>query len=80
MKQFRLASLLFCTAMVFFLISCGGDGTKEETSTDSTAADSNTTTAVVPEVNTIVTTPVRYDGSQPQGVQFCKMERRLRCT
>lgn len=58
MKQFRLATLLFCTAVVFFLISCGGDGTKEETSTDSTAADGNTTTAVVPEVNTIVTTPV----------------------
>jgi hypothetical protein len=58
MKQFRLATLLFCTAVVFFLISCGGDGTKEEASTDSTAADGNTTTAVVPEVNTIITTPV----------------------
>jgi len=56
MKQFRFASMLFCTAMVFFLTSCGGDGSKEKTSTDSTTAES-TTTAVTPEVNTIITTP-----------------------
>ena len=58
MKQFRFTGMLFCTALLFFLTSCGGDGSKETTSTDSTAADSiTTTTAVTPEVNTIVTTP-----------------------
>ena len=56
MKQFRFTGKLFCTAMVFFLSSCGGDGSKEKTSTDSTTAES-TTTAVTPEVNTIITTP-----------------------
>lgn len=56
MKQFSFAGSLFCVAMVFFLTSCGGDGSKEQTSTDSTNAET-TTTAVVPEVNTIITTP-----------------------
>ena len=38
MKQSRFTGLLFCAAMVFFLTSCGGDGSKEKTSTDSTTA------------------------------------------
>ena len=56
MKQSRFTGLLFFAAMVFFLTSCGGDGTKESTSTDSTTAES-TTEVVTPEVNTIITTP-----------------------
>ena len=55
MKRSRFASLLFCAALLFFLTSCGGNESKETTNTDSTAVES---TAVVPEVNTIITTPV----------------------
>lgn len=57
MKKSKFTGLLFCAAMVFFLTSCGGDGSKKETSTDSTIVDSATTTAVIPEANTIITTP-----------------------
>ena len=56
MKRSRFTGVLFCTAMLFFLTSCGGDGSKEKTNTDSTTAES-TTTAVTPEINTIITTP-----------------------
>ncbi len=56
MKRSRFTGVLFCAAMLFFLTSCGGDGSKEKTSTDSTTAES-TTTAVTPEINTIITTP-----------------------
>ena len=56
MKQSRFTGVLFCTAMVFFLTSCGGDGSKEKASTDSTTVES-TTPAVTPEINTIITTP-----------------------
>lgn len=56
MKQFRFTGMLFCTAMVFFLSSCGEDGSKEKTSTDTITAES-TTPAVTPETNTIITTP-----------------------
>ena len=56
MKQFRFAGLLFCAAMVFLLTSCGGNESKEQTSTDSTTVDSNTD-AIMPETNTIITTP-----------------------
>jgi len=56
MKQFRFTGMLFCAAMVFFLSSCDGDGSKEKTSTDTITAES-TTPAVTPETNTIITTP-----------------------
>ena len=56
MKQSQFTGLLFCAAMVFLLTSCGGDGSKEETNTDTTTTES-TTNAVTPEVNTIITTP-----------------------
>ncbi|MGZ8511624.1 MAG: hypothetical protein ACXWWA_14655 [Chitinophagaceae bacterium] len=57
MKQSKFTGLVFFAAMVFLLISCGGDGSKESTSTDSTTTES-TTEAVTPEVvNTIITTP-----------------------
>ncbi len=56
MKQSRFAGLLFCAAMVFFLTSCGGDGSKEQTSTDSTTVVSDTNMVTL-ETNTIITTP-----------------------
>ena len=56
MKHFKFYGVLFFAAMLFFLISCGGGESKEESSADSTTAESNTT-AVLPEVNTIITTP-----------------------
>jgi heme-degrading monooxygenase HmoA len=56
MKQSRFTGLLFCAAMVFFLTSCGGDGTKE-TTTD-TATVETTEPSVTPQAtNTIITTP-----------------------
>ncbi|MEP7376400.1 MAG: hypothetical protein ABI675_23585 [Chitinophagaceae bacterium] len=59
MKKSRFTGLLFSAAMVFFLTSCGGDDSKEKSSTDSATGD---TTTAVPEikpevVNTIVTAP-----------------------
>ena len=54
MKRLRFPSLLFCAVILFFLTSCGGNESKETTNTDTTAMES---TAVVPEVNTIITTP-----------------------
>jgi hypothetical protein len=54
MKQSRFSGLLFY-AMVFFLASCAGGGTKKQTSTDSTTVDSSTI-AVAPKI-TIITTP-----------------------
>jgi hypothetical protein len=56
MKRSKFAGLLFCAAMLFILSSCGGDGSKEQTSADSSTAET-TTNMVIPEVNTIVTTP-----------------------
>jgi hypothetical protein len=56
MKRSKLAGLLFYAATQFFLISCGGDGRKEQTGADTTTAET-TTPVITPEVNTIVTTP-----------------------
>jgi len=68
MKQFKLATLLFCTAGVFFLISCGGEGD----GTDSAAAGSDTTTAVILDANTIVTTPVNMMVIKHKVANFAK--------
>ncbi|TAL43677.1 MAG: hypothetical protein EPN92_09815 [Chitinophagaceae bacterium] len=57
MKRLQFTGLLFCTALLFFLASCGGNKSKEQTNTDSTAVENNTN-AVVPAPNTIITTPV----------------------
>ncbi|MCW3117646.1 MAG: hypothetical protein JWM28_1728 [Chitinophagaceae bacterium] len=57
MKQSRFTSMLFCAAMVFFLTSCGGSGSGEKTSADSTATTDTTPTVAAPEKSTIVTTP-----------------------
>jgi len=49
MNQRRFISVLFCTAMMFFLISCGGGGSSEEKSTtDTTATKTDTTAATTP--------------------------------
>lgn len=53
MKRLQFPGLLFCAAILFFLTSCGGNESKETINTDTTAVES---TAVVPEVNTIITT------------------------
>ena len=56
MNQHRFTSMLFCAAMVLFLISCGGKD--EKPSTDTTSTDSTTTATTTPEVtSTIITTP-----------------------
>jgi len=47
-------SMLLCVALPFFFTSCGGAGSENKTSTDSTAADS-TKTAVTPKITTITT-------------------------
>ena len=56
MKRFRFNGLLFYAAIAFFLTSCSGNGSKEA-NTDTTAADTTTTSTVAPEANTIVTSP-----------------------
>ncbi len=71
MKQSSFAGSLFCAAMVIFLMSCGGDGSKEQTSTDSASVET-TTTAVVPEVNTIITTPQSMMVAQHKVADFDK--------
>lgn len=56
MKPSRLYGLLFGAALVFFLTSCGGDGSEEKATGDSTTT-TETKTAEPAPVNTIVTTP-----------------------
>ncbi len=50
MKRSKFTGLLFGAAAAFFLASCGGRGSNEQTNTD-------TTSAVTPPANTIDTTP-----------------------
>ncbi|HKB44670.1 MAG TPA: hypothetical protein VKC90_09775 [Chitinophagaceae bacterium] len=58
MKRSRFTSLLFCTAMVLFLASCGGNESKEKsTGTDSTSTTDTSATAVTTPASTIITTP-----------------------
>ena len=60
MKQSRLTALAFCTAMVFFLTSCGGSDSEKKAAADSAAMAPADTTAKAPEAvpaNTIVTVP-----------------------
>ncbi|HLG39725.1 MAG TPA: hypothetical protein VI461_08650 [Chitinophagaceae bacterium] len=56
MKPSRLNGLLFGAALVFFLTSCGGDGSEEKATGDSSTTTDTKTTEPAP-VNTIVTTP-----------------------
>ena len=77
MKRSKFAGLLFYAATLIFLISCGGDGSKEQTSADSTTAET-TTPVIAPEVNTIITTPENMMIVTAQGGRFCKMENVLR--
>jgi hypothetical protein len=62
MNQHKSISLLFCSAIMFFLISCGGSGNEEKSTTDTTAAKTDTTTATTnpapaSSTSAIVTTP-----------------------
>ena len=60
MNQHKLTSMLISMAMVFFLISCGGNGSGEKSNTDTSAAttDTSASTMTTPApVNTIVTSP-----------------------
>jgi hypothetical protein len=58
MKRSKLG-LLFYAATLFFLASCGGDGSKDTSGTDtsSTTSGDTTTPAAILPANTIVTTP-----------------------
>jgi len=59
MKKSRFIGLLFGAALVTFLISCGGSGSGESATTDSTAADTAAKTAATePAKSTIITTPM----------------------
>jgi hypothetical protein len=61
MNQHKFSATLFCVALAFFLISCGGGSSNEQKSTsDSTTTDTTaTTTAPTTQTptSTIVTTP-----------------------
>ncbi len=59
MNQLRFTSLLFCAGVVIFLTSCGGGGSEEKSSTDTTAnTDTTSTAATTPTAtSTISTTP-----------------------
>jgi hypothetical protein len=59
MKQSKFNALLFCAAIAFFLISCGGGASEKTPATDSSATISAPTvaTAAAPATNTIVTSP-----------------------
>lgn len=70
MKRSKLAGLLLYAATLFFLSSCGGDGSKEQASADSTTAE--TTTPVIEPVNTIVTTPENMMIVQHKVADFAK--------
>jgi hypothetical protein len=54
MKHTKVADLLLYAAVTFFFASCGGSGTENKTSTDSTTADT-TAVATAPKITTITT-------------------------
>lgn len=57
MKKSGFTGPLFLAAMVFFLSSCGGDGSKEQASTDTATTTAEATAPEIIPANTIVTTP-----------------------
>lgn len=59
MKQSKFTGLLFCAAIAFFLISCGGGASEKTPATDSSATVSAPPAATeeAPVKNTIITTP-----------------------
>ena len=59
MNQHKFVNMAFCTAMVFFLISCGGGGSEGKSNTGTTTSDTSTETATTAPTptNTSVTTP-----------------------
>jgi hypothetical protein len=70
MNQHRFTSMLFGAAMVFFLISCGGN--KEKASTDTTATDSTATATPKPETSSIITTPQNMMVAKHKVANFAK--------
>ena len=56
MKRFMFTGMLFYAAMLFFLVSCGGNGNAKKTNTD-TIATADTTTGKASQVNTTITMP-----------------------
>ena len=76
MKQSNFTGLLFCAAMVFFLISCGGSGSTENastaTTTDTAAGTTATTPVIAAPVSTIVTTPVNMMVVKHKVANFAK--------
>jgi hypothetical protein len=72
MKRNRFISLLFCTAFVIFLTSCGGSGSEEKSTTDSSNTSTNKT-PVTPEVkSTIITTPQSMVVAKHKVANFAK--------
>ena len=58
MNQHRMASMLFCSALVIFLTSCGNSGESKNTSdTTSNTSESTAPTSTTTPANTILTTP-----------------------
>jgi hypothetical protein len=57
MKQFRISSILFYSALAFLLTSCGGG--EDKTTTDTMSSDTAAATSVTPAApaTTVVTTP-----------------------
>ena len=76
MKQSRFTAMLFCAAMVFFLISCGGSGSAEKassaTTTDTAAGTTATTPVIAAPVSTIVTTPMNLVVVKHKVANFAK--------
>lgn len=76
MKQSRFTAMLFCAAMVFFLISCGGSGSSEKASTtpaaDTAAGTTATTPVIAAPVSTIVTTPMNLVVVKHKVANFAK--------
>jgi hypothetical protein len=72
MKQSRCTGMLFCAALVFFLTSCGGNGSEEKTSKDTATTKDTTATTVAPPVNTIITTPVNMATITHKVANFAK--------
>jgi hypothetical protein len=57
MKRSKFFVLLFCAATIFLLTSCGGNESKEQTTTESKVDTSTKVATPATSTNTIITTP-----------------------